>query len=65
MTHICHTENQYQLTMNPYQPQTPPMNQENVEELRQYGEELIEEENRICQIRENLVWKYEGREMQY
>ena len=43
----------------------PVLPMEHVEELRQLGDELVEEGNRIRQIGEKLVWKYDEREMQY
>ncbi|KAJ0481761.1 hypothetical protein HanRHA438_Chr13g0604721 [Helianthus annuus] len=38
---------------------------ENVQELRTFGEELVDEGQRIRQIGERLVWKYDERNMQY
>ncbi|XP_021980660.1 uncharacterized protein LOC110876807 [Helianthus annuus] len=43
----------------------PPMSTENVQELRTFGEELLDESERIRQIGERLVWKYDERNMQY
>ena len=36
----------------------PPMSHENLEELRSWGDELVEEGDRIRQIREKLMWKH-------
>ena len=43
----------------------PQMNPENAAELRHFGEELIDEGNRIRAIGENLVWKYDERDFHF
>ena len=58
--------------LNPYYPQFepapaafPPMNPENVAELRRYGEELVDAGNRIRTVGENISWKYDEREFHF
>ncbi|KAJ0709199.1 hypothetical protein HanLR1_Chr09g0337601 [Helianthus annuus] len=43
----------------------PPMSNENLAELRQFGEELIGTGNRIREMGEQISWKYEERERRY
>ena len=43
----------------------PTISTENAQELRTFGEELLDESERIKQIGERLVWKYDERNMQY
>ncbi|MFS7987802.1 hypothetical protein Hanom_Chr11g01027151 [Helianthus anomalus] len=43
----------------------PPMSDENLAELRQFGEELIGTWNRIREMGEQLSWKYDERERRY
>ncbi|KAJ0844931.1 hypothetical protein HanRHA438_Chr15g0707911 [Helianthus annuus] len=43
----------------------PPMSNENLAELRQFGEELIGTGNRIREMGEHLTWKYDEREHRY
>ncbi|MFS8028009.1 hypothetical protein Hanom_Chr16g01505441 [Helianthus anomalus] len=43
----------------------PPMSNENLAELRQFGEELIGTGNRIREMGEHLSWKYDEREYHY
>ncbi|KAL9995648.1 hypothetical protein Hdeb2414_s0007g00238121 [Helianthus debilis subsp. tardiflorus] len=43
----------------------PPMSNENLAELRQFGEELIGTVNRIREMGEQLSWKYDEREHHY
>ena len=66
----------YQAPMPPYQepvPQfpnpvlepAPPMSAENVQELRTFGEEILESSDRMRQVGERLVWKYDERNMDF
>ena len=66
----------YQAPMPPYQepvPQfpnpvlepAPPMSAENVQELRTFGEEILENSERMRQVGERLVWKYDERNMDF
>ncbi|KAJ0818130.1 hypothetical protein HanPI659440_Chr00c03g0709231 [Helianthus annuus] len=43
----------------------PPMSNENLAELRQFGEELIGTGNRIREMGEQISWKYDERERRY
>ncbi|KAM0003366.1 hypothetical protein Hdeb2414_s0286g00857841 [Helianthus debilis subsp. tardiflorus] len=43
----------------------PLMSYENLDELRQFGEELIGSGNRIREIGEQISWKYDERERRY
>ncbi|KAJ0785993.1 hypothetical protein HanOQP8_Chr02g0049781 [Helianthus annuus] len=56
----------------PYYPQFelapatfPPMNPENVAELRRYGEELVDAGNKIRSVGENISWKYDEWEFHF
>ena len=44
---------------------TPPMSAENVQELRTFGEEILESSERMRQVGERLVWKYDERNMDF
>ncbi|KAM0042751.1 hypothetical protein Hdeb2414_s0010g00333471 [Helianthus debilis subsp. tardiflorus] len=43
----------------------PPMSAENVQELRTFGEEILESSERMRQVGERLVWKYDERNMDF
>ncbi|KAJ0479024.1 hypothetical protein HanHA300_Chr13g0506291 [Helianthus annuus] len=43
----------------------PPMSAGNVHELRTFGEEILESSERMRQVGERLVWKYDERNMDY
>ncbi|KAJ0929398.1 hypothetical protein HanPSC8_Chr04g0137211 [Helianthus annuus] len=43
----------------------PPLSNENLAELRQFGEELIGTGNRIREMGEQISWKYDERERHY
>ncbi|XP_021991235.1 uncharacterized protein LOC110887991 [Helianthus annuus] len=51
--------------LDPIPTPPPPMSTETVQELRTFGEELVDEGERIRQIGERLVWKCDERNMQY
>ncbi|KAF5818676.1 hypothetical protein HanXRQr2_Chr02g0068861 [Helianthus annuus] len=44
---------------NPVPALAPPMSAENVQELRTFGEEILESSERMRQVGERLVWKYD------
>ncbi|KAF5772119.1 hypothetical protein HanXRQr2_Chr13g0573011 [Helianthus annuus] len=50
---------------NPVPAPAPPMSAENVQELRTFVEEILEGSNRMRQIGERLVWKYDERNMEF
>ncbi|KAJ0533215.1 hypothetical protein HanRHA438_Chr09g0388021 [Helianthus annuus] len=50
---------------NPVASPAPPMSAENVQELRTFGEEILEGSERLRQIGERLVWKYDQRNMEF
>ncbi|MFS7993699.1 hypothetical protein Hanom_Chr12g01097181 [Helianthus anomalus] len=50
---------------NPVLEPAPPMSAENVQELRTFGEEILESSERIRQVGERLVWKYDERNMDF
>ncbi|MFS7995489.1 hypothetical protein Hanom_Chr12g01118511 [Helianthus anomalus] len=43
----------------------PPMSNENLAELRHYGEELVDSGNRIQEVGEQIFWKYDERERRF
>ena len=43
----------------------PPMSNENMAELRHYGEELMDAGNRIREIGGQIAWKYDERELRF
>ncbi|KAJ0549824.1 hypothetical protein HanHA300_Chr07g0238371 [Helianthus annuus] len=50
---------------NPVPEPAPPMSAENVQELRTFGEEILESSERMRQVGERLVWKYDERNMDF
>ena len=50
---------------NPVLEPAPPMSAENVQELRTFGEEILESSERMRQVGERLVWKYDERNMDF
>ncbi|KAJ0919749.1 hypothetical protein HanRHA438_Chr05g0233261 [Helianthus annuus] len=50
---------------NPVPEPAPLMSAENVQELRTFGEEILESSERMRQVGERLVWKYDERNMDF
>ncbi|KAF5811235.1 hypothetical protein HanXRQr2_Chr04g0179111 [Helianthus annuus] len=50
---------------NPVLEPAPPMSAENGQELRTFGEEILESSERMRQVGERLVWKYDERNMDF
>ncbi|KAJ0878745.1 hypothetical protein HanRHA438_Chr10g0443251 [Helianthus annuus] len=50
---------------NPVLEHAPPMSADNVQELRTFGEEILESSERLRQVGERLVWKYDERNMDF
>ncbi|MFS8012851.1 hypothetical protein Hanom_Chr14g01325841 [Helianthus anomalus] len=50
---------------NPILAPAPPMSAENVQELRTFGEEILDGSERMRQIGERLVWKYDEHNMEF
>ncbi|KAJ0515707.1 hypothetical protein HanHA89_Chr11g0405851 [Helianthus annuus] len=62
---IMNSPNTFLPQFDPEPIPNPPMSNENLAELRHYGEELVDAGNRIREVGEQISWKYDERERRY
>ncbi|MFS7935551.1 hypothetical protein Hanom_Chr05g00404821 [Helianthus anomalus] len=62
---IMNSPNTFLPQFDPEPIPNPPMSNENLAELRHYGEELVDAGNRIREVGEQISWKYDEREHRY
>ncbi|KAJ0480210.1 hypothetical protein HanIR_Chr13g0628981 [Helianthus annuus] len=62
---IINSPNTFLPQFDPEPAPNPPMSNENLAELRHYGEELVDAGNRIREVGEQISWKYDERERRF